>query len=153
MTIRKTLGALLVGLTLVAVMPSVTEAAHRHSRGCGHTVRSRSYSSYSYRPSYSYYGSSYYDRSRYYDDVDYDAPYVARHGSGRSRYYDDEDRYGYYDYRDYGYRDYGYRGYSRSSYSPRYYGSRRAVGYHYHGRTRCYSSHRPHVHFSIHLGF
>jgi len=148
MTIRKTLGALLVGSMLVAVMPPATEAAHRHSRGCGHTVRSRSYSSYSYRPSYSYYGGSYYDRSRYYDDVDYDAPYVARHGSGRARYYDDD-----YGYRDYGYRDYGYRGYSRPSYSPRYYGSRRVVGYHYHGRTRCYSSHRPHVHFSIHLGF
>ena len=136
MTIRKTLGASLVGLMLMAAMPSVTEAAHRHHRGCGHSVRS--YSDYRSR--------SYYDRSRYYDDVDYDAPYVARPGSGRSRYYDDDDDR-------YGYRDYGYRGSSRSSYSPRYYGSRRAVGYHYHGRTRCYSSHRPHVHFSIHLGF
>jgi hypothetical protein len=139
MTIRRTLGALLVGLVLVAAVPSVSEAAHRHSRGCGHHV-GKAYYDYSY------------DRDRYYDDVDYDAPYVARHGSGRSRYDD-------YGYRDYGYRDYGYRGYSRPSYSsryysPRYYDSRRS-GFHYHGRSRsrCYRSHRPHIHFGIHFGF
>ena len=135
MRIRRTLGVLLVGLMLVAVAPAVSEAAHRHHRSCGHSYRSV-HRHYEYRPYY--YDRGYYGRG-YYEDVDRDAPYVAHHGSGRyrgpSRYYDD---------------DYGYRG--RSYYQPRYYGSRR-VGYHYHGRTRCYSPHRPHIHFGIHLGF
>jgi len=149
MMIPKTAGAFLLGAGLVAGMPATSDAAHRHSRSCGHRVE---------KSDTRYYGQRY-DRDRYYDDrVDYDAPYVAHHGSGR--YYDDDYGYrdhGYSGYRDYGYRDYRYRDnryrrHSRSDYGPRYYGSRR-VGYHYHGRSRCYSSHRPHVHFGIHLGF
>lgn len=135
MRIKKTAGAMVLGLMMLVAMPAVTEAGHRHHGRCGHRV-GKVYS-YDYRPYHygGYYSDRYYDR---YDSVDYDAPYVARHGSGR-RYYDDY--------------DYGYRGYSRphtrTYYSPRH-GSRR-VGYHYHGRTRCYRPDRPHIHFSLRL--
>jgi hypothetical protein len=138
MSVKKACGALLLGLALMAMMPAPTEAGHRHHRGCGHRS-ARVYSYDHYRPHYSYdYDRGYY-AGRYYDDVDYDAPYVARHGSGRSRYYDDDDY------------DYGYRGYSRSrSYSAPRYSSRR-VGYHYHGRTRCFRPDRSHLYFTLRL--
>src|SRR5688500_6366046 len=102
MTIRRTLGALTLGLALLTLMPAASEAAHRHSRRCGHSSYVEYYDR-DYRPYYQGRAANSYDRyDRYdrYDDVDYDAPYVARHGSGRY-----SDRY-YYD-------DYGYRGYGR----------------------------------------
>jgi hypothetical protein len=131
MSVKKTVGALVVGLAIMAAMPAATEAAHRHHRGCGHQVGRVHHYHYS-GPYYRDYGYA----GRYYDDVDYDAPYVARHGSGRGYYYDDYDD--------------GYRGYSRSYDAPRYYSSRR-VGYHYHGRARCFSPHRPHLYFTLRL--
>ena len=134
MSVKKAFGALLLGLTLMVAMPAATEAGHRHHRGCGHHGRVYSYQP---RPYYYDYDRGYY-AGRYYDDVDYDAPYVARHGSGRG-YYD-----GDYDY------DYRYRGYSRSRYYAPHYSSRR-VGYHYHGRARCFRPDRPHVHFTLRL--
>jgi len=123
MAIGKMLGAGLVGLVLVAGMPALSEAGHRHDRQCGHSrsYRGRSYSrAYVYRDYRPYYRNTYYD-DNYYGGVDYDAPYVARHGSG-------------YDY---------YR-------APRGYYSARPVyrSVHYHGRARCY---RRHSGFGIHL--
>jgi hypothetical protein len=130
MTIGKVLGAGLVGLVLVAGMPASSEAGHRHDGRCGHSrsYRSRTYSrSNVYRDSRSNYRDSYYDRG-YGRGVDYEAPYVARHGSGR----------GYYDAPAYYYR------------APRHYYSARPVyrSYHHHGRSRCYQRHSG---FGIHL--
>lgn len=147
MRVKKTCGALLLGLVMTAAVPVVAEAGHRHHRHCGHRVGKAHV--YEYRPhTYGgYYSDRYYadrryadrysDRyysDRYYDDVDYDAPYVARHGSGRGYYGDD-------------YRP-SYR--SRSYYAPRYHGARR-FGYHYHGGSRCFRPDRPHVYFSLRL--
>jgi hypothetical protein len=124
MRIRKSVGAALLGLGLLTMVPSVTEAAHR----CRPRVEKSS--------------AYYYDDGGYYgDDVDYRAPYVSRHGSGRVYY--ESDRPTYYD-----------RGY----YAPRYvyrpapvYSYSYARPYHYHGRTRCYAHHRSGL--TIHLGF
>ena len=131
MTRRTLLGVAAMGLAL-AVAPDPAEAAHRHSRSCGHR-----------------YSDS---RHRYdgYRSSRYRAPRPPAYVYGYDPYYSD---YGYYGSRyagPYSYDPYAYGysrpyRYSRYGYSRPYY---RDSGYHYHGRNRCS---RPH--FSIHIGF
>jgi hypothetical protein len=131
MTIRTLAGALAVSGLMAASLPAEAEAAHRHSRSCGHA----GYSSRSYRsPRYSH---GYRDRS-------YRRPYGAPRYYGRfhavPRYY----AYRPYRYDPY-YDAYGYYGpYAYNGPYPAY----RAARGHYHGRAWCV---RPHL--SIHLGF
>ena len=113
MAIAKLLGVGLLGVGLLGALPAQSEAAHRHDRYCGHrSGYSRSYS----RPHYSY---------------SYARP--------RTYVYDYRPAYGYYDdyYDDAPYYTSSPRRYvyARPAY-PRY-----ATRYHYHGRSRCYSSH------------
>ena len=123
MRIRNLAGTLAMSGLVALSVPAEAEAAHRHSRSCGHD---RGYSSRSYRaPRYS---SGY--RGRGY----------SSHRSYRS--YDRYRSYSYRPYRSYSHRPYSY-GYGYGGrYSPRY---GRA---HYHGRSFCL---RPHV--SIRIGF
>ena len=136
MRIRTLAGALAVSGLVAASLPAEAEAAHRHSRSCGH---GGGYSSRSYRsPRHSYgyrdWGRSY---SRYY------AP----------RYYSPRYSYRPYRYTRYGYDPYYYGGYDPYGYYGRYayngpYPAYGPVRGHYHGRAWCV---RPHL--SIHIGF
>ena len=131
MRIRTLAGALAVSGLVAVSLPAEAEAAHRHSRSCGHDgYRSRSYRSSRYAPRYSYgyrgrsYGRSYY-APRYYSYRPY--------------------RYTRYAYDPYYYDAYGYDGpYAYNGPYPAY----RPVRGHYHGRAWCL---RPHL--SIHIGF
>jgi hypothetical protein len=92
-------GALALGLMMAAV-PTVAEAGHRHSRSCGHGSR---YDSRSYRSDYRY------GRSR---DYRYDGRRSHRYRS-----------YAYKPYRYYGPRYYRPYYYSPYYYDPYFYGS------------------------------
>ena len=128
MRMRTLAGALAVSGLMAASLPAEAEAAHRHSRSCGHG----GYSSRSYRsPRHSYgYRDRYYGRS-------YSAPrYYGYRPYRYTRYVPYYDPY---------YEPYGYRGpYAYNGPYPAY----RPVRGHYHGRAWCV---RPHV--SIHIGF
>jgi hypothetical protein len=134
MRIRTLAGALAMSGLVALQAPAAVEAAHRHSRSCGHD---RGYSPRSYRSSrYSY------DRGRSYRSYSYRPPY--RSYGYRSYRYRPYRPYAYspYAYAPYAYSGYGYDPYSYDGYYPP---PRRG---HYHGRLFCL---RPH--FSIHIGF
>jgi len=132
MGIGKLLGLGLLGAVLVAGAPATSEAEHRHDQRCDHGRGRRDSRNSEYRNRRSYSSDRYYDSRRGgYGRVDYDAPYVARHGSGRGSYYSAPrgyyDGHGYYDARPY---------------------RRQTRAYHFHGRSRCY---RSHASIGIHL--
>jgi hypothetical protein len=136
MRIRTLAGTLAVSGLLAASLPAPAEAAHRHSRSCGHGgYSSRSYradrSHRSYRaPRYSYgYRDRYYGRSYYAPRYRYRPYRYTRYVPYYEPYYEP---YGYYG-------PYAYNG-------P--YPAYRPVRGHYHGRAWCV---RPHV--SVHIGF
>lgn len=144
MRIRTLAGALAVSGLVAASLPVEAEAAHRHSRSCGHG----GYSSRGYRSSrhdgyrdrgYRSYGRSY---SRYYAPRSYAPRYYTPRYYYRPYAYS---RYAYDPYYDPYFDRYGYYGpYADNGPYPAY----RPVRGHYHGRLWCL---RPHL--SIHIGF
>jgi hypothetical protein len=124
---RTLAGAVAISSVLALSAPAA-EAAHRHSRSCGHD---RGYSSRSYRaPRYSSHRGRSYRSYRSYRPYAYRPYRVAPY------------RYSPYAYAPYGYGAYAYDPYYYDGYYPRV---RRG---HYHGRLFCL---RPHL--SIHIGF
>ena len=92
MRIRSLVGALALSAALPLALPTEAQAAHRHSRSCGH----RYYDSYSYSPyrSYGYYDG--YRGSRGYRGYDYGYRTYGYRPYYRTRYYAPPPGYYYY---------------------------------------------------------